>query len=117
MPAHNNFIAAITATTVMAKLTQGPQSMTPAMTASAKSGQKDLPTSSPACATNECGGNACDKNVRDTRVMLRSVPLSLNFKERATYQQEGTMMPRLGDQPGRNCEGDGKFPVRRISRS
>ena len=48
--AHNNFIAAITATTVMAKLTQGPQSMTPAMTASAKSGQKDLPTSSPACA-------------------------------------------------------------------
>jgi hypothetical protein len=43
-----------------------------------------------------CGGNVCDKNVRDTRVMLRSVPLSLNFKERATYQQEGTMMPRLG---------------------
>jgi hypothetical protein len=73
----------------MVKLTQGPQSMTPAMTAMAKSGQNDLPTSSPACATNECGGNVSDENVRDTRGMLRSVPLSLDFKERATYQQEG----------------------------
>ncbi len=36
--------AAVTATTTTARLTHGPQSIAPAMTAMAKSGKKDLPS-------------------------------------------------------------------------
>lgn len=51
---HINLKAAATAATVIAKLTQGPQSIAPAMTTIAKRGQNDLPKASPVCDRNVC---------------------------------------------------------------
>ena len=65
--AHNNLKAAVTASAVMAKLTQGPQSITLAITTIAKSGQNDLPNTRAASEKN-----AGDDNVRDRRVMVCS---------------------------------------------
>jgi hypothetical protein len=56
---HKNLKAAATVTTVIPKLTQGPQSIAPAITAIANNGQKDLPSTSP----------VRDKNVRFGRVI------------------------------------------------
>ena len=52
--AHNSLIAKIIATTVIAKLTQGPHSIAPAMTAIAKRGTNDLPKTSPVCDRSAC---------------------------------------------------------------
>ena len=53
---HMYLRATVTATTVMARLTHGPHHIAPAITASAKRGQNDLPKTSPvvtrACATD-----------------------------------------------------------------
>src|ERR1700735_266183 len=66
---HNSLKAAVTANTVIAKLTHGPQRIAPAMTTIAKSGQNDLPKASP----------ARDRNVPGRRLMLRSCPLRSLF--------------------------------------
>ena len=57
--------AAATAITVTARLTQGPQSIAPAMTVIAKSGKNDLPST---CL-------AFEKKLFDRCPMLRSFPL------------------------------------------
>src|SRR5277367_974596 len=62
--AHNSLKARVTASAVIAKLTQGPQSIAPAITVMAKRGQNDLPNTCP----------VCDRNVCDGRVMVRSCP-------------------------------------------
>ena len=51
---HMYLRATVTATTVMPRLTHGPQSIAPAITTSAKRGQNDLPNVSPACDSNVC---------------------------------------------------------------
>jgi hypothetical protein len=62
--AHSSLRAKVTAIAVIAKLTQGPQSIAPAITVMAKRGQNDLPNTCP----------VCDRNVCDGRVMVRSCP-------------------------------------------
>lgn len=57
--------AAATAATVTARLTHGPQSIAPAITAIAKSGKNDLPSAR----------LVLEKKPWDTRPMLRSFPL------------------------------------------
>lgn len=59
---HINLKAAAKAMTVIAKLTQGPQSMAPTMMTIAKSGKNDRPTINP----------ACDRKACDRRFKLRS---------------------------------------------
>jgi len=49
---HQNLIAALSASTVIAKLTQGPQSIVPTMIAIARSGKNDLPITRPVCNRN-----------------------------------------------------------------
>lgn len=66
---HKNLNAADIARTVTAKLTQGPQSIVPAMITIAKSGKNDLPKTS----------RVCDKNACDRRLMLRSFPLRFSY--------------------------------------
>jgi len=46
--------AAATATTVTARLTQGPQSIAPAITVIAKSGKKDFPSTCPVLEKKPC---------------------------------------------------------------
>ena len=63
---HNNLNAAAIARAVTVKLTQGPQSAEPAMTAIANSGKNDLPRTNP----------VCNKKAGDRGLMLCSFPLS-----------------------------------------
>jgi hypothetical protein len=49
---HKNLNAALSARTVIAKLTQGPQSIAPTMIVIARRGKKDLPITSPVCNRN-----------------------------------------------------------------
>jgi len=65
LPGHINLRAAITASTVIAKLTQGPQSIAPAITTIAKRGQNDLPSAS----------RLCDRNACERSLILRFFPL------------------------------------------
>jgi len=58
-----------TATTTTARLTHGPQSIAPAMTAMAKSGKKDLPSARLVFEKKTC----------DRGRMLRSFPLRLSW--------------------------------------
>ena len=69
--AHNILIATVTAATVMAKLTQGPQSIAPTITTIAKNGQNDLPNTSPLCSKNECKKDVCAGPVMVRSVRLR----------------------------------------------
>jgi hypothetical protein len=62
--------AAATAITVTAKLTHGPQSIAPAITAIAKSGKNDLPST---CL-------AFERKPSDGRPMLRSFPLRFSWR-------------------------------------
>jgi len=66
---HNHLIATVTVRTVIAKLTQGPQSAAPAMTPIAKRGQNDRPNTSPISDRNVCG----------RILMVRSFPLKFSF--------------------------------------
>jgi hypothetical protein len=92
---HISFKAAVTARAVIARLTQGPQRIVPAMTAIAKTGQNDLPNTS-----TVCDSNGCDRNVRDGRVMVLFCPLRLNFAVQCISRKE-LSQPRHSNLPGR----------------
>lgn len=80
---HNSLKAAVTASTVIAKLTHGPQRIAPAMTTIAKSGQNDLPKARPACDRNVCG----------RRLMLRSCPLRFALSFNVLAAEKNTRRP------------------------
>jgi len=80
---HNNLKAAVTASTVIAKLTQGPQSIAPAITTIAKRGQNDLPKANP----------VCDRNVCDRRLMLRCFPLRFALRCKVLATEKNCRRP------------------------
>src|SRR5271155_3042617 len=84
-PPHNDLIAKVIATTVIAKLTQGPQSMTPAMTAIAKRGANDLPKTNPVCEISVFG----------RRPRLRSFPLRFIFTAQCRQPERTASASRL----------------------
>jgi len=94
-PTHNDLIAKVIATTVIAKLTQGPQSMTPAITAIAKRGANDLPNTSP----------VCDRNVFSRRPRVRSFPLRFIFTVQCIGSRKEPPAP-----PGWNLESAPQIP-------
>jgi hypothetical protein len=79
--AHNNLSAAAMAMTVTVRLTHGPQSMAPAMIATAKRGKNDRATATPLREKNPC----------DKRSMFHSIPLgcALGVKQRRMISARG----------------------------
>jgi hypothetical protein len=98
-PIHSNLKATVIARTVIAKLTQGPQSITPAMTAIAKRGQNDLPNTS----------RVCDRNLRGRRLRVRSFPSRFRFAVQGISGRKELPAPRDWD-----LESGSKFPSRKL---
>jgi hypothetical protein len=105
--AQSNLKAAVTVRTVIARLTQGPQSIAPAMTAIANRGQNDLANISAVCDRKLCGG----------RVMPRSFLFKLSFAVQCMNGRKDGQRPGAWICRASNLRGDGKLQMRRISMS